>query len=428
MSRAEQRVVITGYSALSAAGHDMEQHWQALIKGESKIGQCKAHDLSTWTNQLAGEISDFDWNRSLPDRKLLKVISKQDVMGLYAAISAANQSGLTPFLADAMQQDISLCDRTAVFVGSPGNKYFQQYDFLNLVAQSQANMQYFAEHLFEEVHPMWLLRILPNNVLAYAGIQLGCKGVNHNFTNHVVGGMQALIEAYWAIQTGQADRALVIAYDMNEPQARLYYEQLGVLSTTQLAPFDKRHDGTVLAEGAAAIVLESEASAKQRQVHPLAELLGGRATTEGNGLFSLSDDGKPLAQLMQKTLTQMGLYNYDINMLVAHGNGNHKSDDSEAKAIEAVYGVKGVPVTAFKSLMGHTLCASGIMDVALATRCLQEKTIPAIINCQEAASQCQQIDLATQSRPLTQSQPMAMVVNRGFAGMNAAVVVKAYSS
>ena len=357
----------------------------------------------------------------------MKVISKQDVMGLYAAIAAANQSGLTAFLADAMQQDVTLCDRTAVFVGSPGNKYFQQYDFLNLVAQSQGDMKHFASHLFEEVHPMWLLRILPNNVLAYAGIQIGCKGVNHNFTNHVVGGVQALTEAYWAIKNGQADRALVIAYDMNEPQARLYYEQLGVLSNSQLAPFDKRHDGTVLAEGAAAIVLESEASAKQRQVEPLAEMLGGRSTTEGNGLFSLSDDGQPLAQLMEKTLAQLGLYHYDINMLVAHGNGNHKSDDSEANAIQAVFGEKGVPVTAFKSLMGHTLCASGVMDVALATRCLQEKTIPAIINLQEAAAQCQQIDLAVESRPLAQSQPIAMVVNRGFAGMNAVVVLKAYA-
>ncbi len=426
MSQAEN-VYITGISALSAAGHDIDAHWKSIQAGVSKIGKSQAHDLSSWDSQWAGEITDFDWNRALPDRKLMKAISKQDVMGLYAAIGAAEQSGLREFLANGMGGDISVCDRTGVFVGSPGNKYFQQYDFLPLVSDAKEDMQYFAKHLFEQVHPMWLLRILPNNVLAYTGIQLGCKGINHNFTNHVVGGMQALIEAYWAIRTGQADRVLVVAYDIaTEPQSRFYYEQLGVLTASQLAPFDKRHDGTVLAEGAAAIVLESAASVEQRQVKPIAEMLGGMAMTEGSGLFSLNDDGKPLAAVMQKALAHARMHAQDMNMLVAHGNGNPKSDDSEAQAIEAVFGSKGVPVTAFKSLMGHSLCASGLLDVTLAIRSLQEKQIPSIIHCEQPAASCAQLDLVTAARSLQGQLPTAMILNRGFASMNAAVVIRAY--
>jgi 3-oxoacyl-[acyl-carrier-protein] synthase-1 len=148
-------------------------------------------------------------------------------------------------------------EQTAVFVGSPGNKYLQQYDFLPLLAKTH-NMQQFAQQLFETVHPMWLLRILPNNVLAYTGITYEFKGANHNITNHAVGGTQALLEAYHAIRSGQAERAVVVAYDMAiEPQALFYYEQLGVLSNQHLKPFDEAHDGTILAEGAAALVLES---------------------------------------------------------------------------------------------------------------------------------------------------------------------------
>ena len=194
MSQAQQ-VFISGYAALSAGGHNVEHHWQSLLQGCSKIAPSTSPSLQAFEHTLSGEIQDFNWSHALPDRKLQKVISRQDVMGLYAAIQAAEHSGLTSFLAQAMQNDIEACDRTAVFVGSPGNKYCQQYDFIPLVAEAKKDMQYFAQHLFEQVHPTWLLRILPNNVLAYAGIQLGCKGVNHNFTNHVVGGMQALIEA-----------------------------------------------------------------------------------------------------------------------------------------------------------------------------------------------------------------------------------------
>ena len=70
-----------------------------------------------------------------------------------------------------------------------------------------------------------------------------------------------LLEAYHAIRSGQVDRAVVVAYDMGvEPQALFYYEKLGVISERHLKPFDEEHDGTILAEGAAALVLESEAS------------------------------------------------------------------------------------------------------------------------------------------------------------------------
>ncbi len=418
-------VYITGYSALSAGGHDVDAHWSALMAGESKIANSQEYQLEGWTNQLAGEIRDFNWNRALPDRKLMKVISKQDVMGLYAAFQAADHCGLTDFLKSATEQDIELCDRTGVFVGSPGNKYFQQYDFLSLVGQAQGDMKHFANHLFESVHPMWLLRILPNNVLAYTGIQLNCKGINHNITNHAVGGMQALIEAYWAIETGQADRVIIVAYDIGtEPQARFYYEQLGVLSEKGIAPFAKHHDGTVLAEGAAAIVLENQASVEARGVKPLAKLLGGLYRTEGAGLFSLQDDGEPLADVMNQALNNLALNHQDLEFVVAHGNGNQKSDTSEARALALSFGEKNIPVTAYKWLMGHSLTAAGLLDVVLTVKALQEKTIPAV-HQHELATSCQSIDLVSQSRDIQEKNTKAMIINRGFASMNAVAIIEA---
>ena len=417
-------VYITGYSALSAAGHDVDSHWSALLSGETKIANSQEYALEGWTNQLAGEVRDFNWNRALPDRKLMKVISRQDIMGLYAAFQAADHSGLTDFLKSATENDLSLCDRTGVFVGSPGNKYFQQYDFLSLVGQAQGDMKHFATHLFESVHPMWLLRILPNNVLAYTGIQLNCKGVNHNITNHAVGGMQALIEAYWAIQTGQADRVIVVAYDIGtEPQARFYYEQLGVLSENGLNPFARHHDGTVLAEGAAAIVLENQASVEARGVKPLAKLIGGLYRTEGAGLFSLQDDGEPLSEILSEALEKSSLIQKDFSFIVAHGNGNQKSDSSEAQAILKTFGPQGIPVTAFKWLMGHSLTASGLLDVVLAVKALQEKTIPAV-HSHDLASSCQGIDLVNQQREIHEKAAKAMIINRGFASMNAVTLIE----
>lgn len=420
----QDRVFITGLSALTSCGATADDTWAAITAGQNGLSELNHWDISSWTHRMAGEIKNFQPAKMLPDRKLLKVISRQDVMGIYAATQAVEQSQIMSYR-DTLDNAEQFNDETGVYVGSPGNKYDQQYDFLPLLSKTGGDMQAFAKQLFSEVHPMWLLRILPNNVLAYTGITYGFKGTNQNVTNHGASGMQALIEAYYAIKTGQASRAVVVAYDVpTEPQALFYYEKLGVLSTNNLKPFDNGHDGTILAEGAAAIVLESEASVRARGGKCYAEMAGGLTTTEATGLFSVEADGEPLSSLMTQLLQQQGLTAADINLLVAHGNGNEASDNSEAQAIRDVFGDHNVPVTAFKGAIGHTVCASGLVDTVLSTFALRDKIIPGISNFETIAPACEGLDISSNARDFTVTAPTAMIINRGYAGINAAVVIK----
>jgi len=304
------RVFITGRSALTASGATADETWSAVMAGQSGIAAIEEWDISEWACHLGGELKNFQAAKMLPDRKLIKVISRQDVMGIHAAVKAVEHSGMIAYR-DGLACADDFNEQTAVYVGSPGNKYFQQYDFLPLLAKTDGNMQAFAEQLFNEVHPMWLLRILPNNVLAYTGITYGFKGANHNITNHAVGGTQAILEAYHAIRTGQADRAVVVAYDSGvEPQAMFYYDQLGVLSERHLKPFDQEHDGTLLADGAAALVLESEASARARNATCYGELLGGLTASEGKGLFSIEAEGEQLTSLLDSELYSYRFFDF----------------------------------------------------------------------------------------------------------------------
>lgn len=418
------RVFITGRSALTAAGATADATWDAILQGKNGIAEITQWDLSQWSHRLGGELKEFNPAKMLPDRKLMKVISRQDVMGINAAVQAIEHSEMIAYR-DSLANPASFNEQTAVFVGSPGNKYFQQYDFLPLLAKTQGNMQQFAQHLFETVHPMWLLRILPNNVLAYTGITYEFKGPNHNITNHAAGGTQTLLEAYHAISSGQAERAVVVAYDMAvEPQALFYYEQLGVLSSQHLKPFDEAHDGTILAEGAAALVLESEASMRSRSAKCYGEIIGGLSTTEAEGLFSLDTSGLQLAELIQRTLDVVELNTKDIGCIVAHGNGNSKSDYSESQAIQNVFAQQQVPVTAFKWSMGHTICASGLIDTVMTTYALSSRCVPGIANLQNIAPSCTGLSVSADHQSLTRG-PYALTINRGFASMNACLVIKA---
>lgn len=419
------RVFITGLSALTASGATADETWASILAGTQAIDEIKQWDLSTWSHRLGGEIKDYKPAAMLPDRKLMKVISRQDVFGINAAMQAVEHSQLLKYR-DTLDSAESYNENTAVFVGSPGNKYYQQYDFLPLIAKTGGDMQEFAKELFNEVHPTWLLRILPNNVLAYTGITYGFKGVNHNIANHAVGGMQAIIEAYHAIKNGQAARAVVVAYDVGtEPQALFYYEKLNVISTNDLKPFDQAHDGTILAEGAAALVLESEASARERGAVCYAEIITGATATEAAGLFSIQSDGDNLACLMRDTLAKENVSASDVGLLVAHGNGNEKSDSSEAQAIQSVFGDYRVPVTAFKWSMGHTLCASGVLDTVLASFALQSACVPGIANLNQLAPECAILNAQTQTQQIMDNKPYALLINRGFGSMNACLVMKA---
>lgn len=418
------RVFITGMGALNAAGNTADATWNSVLAGEQGLAEIKQWDLSTWPARLGGEIKSYEPAKLLPDRKLLKVISRQDVLGINAAMQAVVNSKLIDYRNTLSSAD-EFNERTAVFVGSPGNKYYQQYDFLPLIAKSKGDMHAFATNLSSEVHPMWLLRILPNNVLAYTGITYGFKGVNQNIANHAVSGTQAMLEAYRAIQSGQADRAVVVGYDVGtEPQALFYYDKLGVLSSSDLKPFDSRHDGTILAEGAAAIVLESEASANARGALRYAEVVAGATETEASGLFSIEESGEKLACMLAKTLANQHIKTGDVGLVVAHGNGNPKSDVSEAKAIKAVFGDYDVPVTAFKWAMGHTLCASGILDTILLTYGLRQQCVPGIANLTSPSPHCPSLNVSSTIRPVDNDKSYAMMINRGFSSMNACMVLK----
>lgn len=426
MKRTQQRVFITGLGAITSTGAHVEAIWESLLKGEQGLREVSLWNLSSWPCRLGGEIQGYNPASMLPDRKLIKVISRPDVLGIAAGVQAMAHSQLPAYCAQLSEAEkIQFADSSAIFVGSPGNKFFQQYDFLPLIAKTQGQMPAFAEHLFSEVHPMWLLRILPNNVLAYLGITYGFKGINHNVTNHAVSGMQALIEAHRAIASGQASRAIVVGYDVGtDPQAMHYYDQLGLLSQHDLRPFDKQHDGTVLAEGGCALILESEAALQARSGTALAEVLGGATATESMGLFAIDHNGIPLQQVLNQALNHAQVATDEVGMVIAHGNGSHQSDVTEAKAIAQVFQANAVPVTAFKWSMGHTLCASGVLDAVLGVQAMRARCIPGIANLKQVAAACDSINISAEARSMAEDKRCTVVINRGFAGMNACMVLR----
>ncbi len=419
------RIVITGNSAICGAGHDPSTIVDALLEGYSALAPITAWDAQTWQGKLAAEVKDYNGGKLLGDRKLLKLVRRSDVFGIYAGTQAIEQAGLPAWretLGEAAANDYA--DQTGCYVGSGGGAFEVNYDFFPLMAETEGSLSKFGQELSNMVNPMWLLRSLPNNVLCHVSIRNQLKGPNGCITNHTTSGVLAVIESAWALREGDAQRVVAIGHDAPiEPQTLLYLDKVGLISKDLLRPYDERHDGCLLGEGAASLVLETEASARERGATVLGEYLGGGDASEGEGIFDVREDGDGLSRAIECALADAGLNPADVGMIVAHANGTQGSDDSEAAALLRVFGTDMPPVTGFKWSIGHLFAASGAIDVALGLEACRRNVVPGIATLDQRASSCVGLNLSKQNRPARSD--VVLVLCRGFAGTNAAVLLRA---
>jgi len=415
------RVVITGYGCLTASGGDAEATWKAVLAGESGIRQAETWDSSGWPYRLAGEIKNYSPRELVADRKLLKFITRQDVIGLNAVTQAVAHSGIIEHR-DGLADPTSFNDRTGVFVGSPATKYRSQHDYLPSLADAGGAPREFGARAMEDVHPMWLLRALPNNVLAYAGIQYGFKGANANVTAHGISGSQAIAEACRYLRDGAIDRAIVVGYDSaSELEALPYYASVGLLSSRGLRPFDRRRDGTLLGEGAGALFLETRDDAERRGAKIYGEVLGSSVVSEAEGVLSVREDGEGVRRAIRLALEDSQKSPDEIGMISAHANGTRLSDSSEARAFVDIFGASSIPVTGFKWSLGHTIAASGVIESILTLLCLADGRIPGIPTLEELSPDCEGVSAsAAEQKPRSS---VGIVVSRAFAGLNSCIVL-----
>ena len=409
------RIVFTGHGAVCAAGATVEQIWDALQAGRSALAPLRRYDIHDWPARLAGEVTVVDERGLVADRKLHKMVWRTDLLGLYAAGQAIAHACLPA------ERDAAYNDRTGVFVGSGGGSYQINHVFFPVLTTAAGSLPVFGREFSASVKPMWLLRTLPNNVVCHVGIRHGFKGPNACITNHCVGGVMAVAEAAATIRQGDADRALAAGHDNPlDPETIFHYHELGLLDPAAIRPFDRDRQGTILGEGAAAVLLETAADARARGATILGEFLGAGCVTEASGIVDVRPDGDGLVRAVQLALAEAGLQPRDVGCIIAHGNGTRASDASEAAAIHRLFGADTPPVTAFKWAFGHTLAAAGILDLVLALHALRHRRLPGL-----ATLRVPEFPLPVTTAEQTPRAPVALLLCRGFGGMNTALLVRA---
>ncbi|MEE8099809.1 MAG: beta-ketoacyl-[acyl-carrier-protein] synthase family protein [Hyphomicrobium sp.] len=401
-----RRVVVTGTGVISAIGLSVDDFWNSMKASKCGVSELGGFPLEDLKILIAAQIKDFDPKARLKHFKRDKLIVHADRYSWFAAAAAdeaVKQSGLEFPIADPY--------RSACIVGSGAG---------GLVTFENSYRSLFIEGK-RATHPLTLLRIIGSSASAHVGIEFGVKGPTFATCSACSTATHAFGVARDYIRHGIVDVAIAGASEsvINYGTMKAW-QALHVLSPEGCFPFAKKRNGTVLAEGAGILVMESLEHAKERGAKILAELVGYGMSSDAKDMVNPDIEGP--REAMRQALDEAGLAPSDIEYLSAHGTATTINDVNETRAIKAVYGnhAKSLAISSTKSMHGHPLGAGGGLEAVVCIRAIDEGWVPPTIGLDEADPECDLDYIPNVGRDLKVNY--AMSNSFAFGGLNAVVV------
>jgi 3-oxoacyl-[acyl-carrier-protein] synthase II len=404
-----ERVVITGFGAVTPAGNDRETTWRNLIAGNSAVGPITAFDASDLAVRIAAEVRGFDPARYL-DRKRLRRTARFSQL----AIAAAREA-----VADA-KLDIGDGADTGVVI----NAAVAGFDTVEAAARRLAAADGAA------LSPYMVPSSLANMPACEVSIDLGIHGPVHAGAFACASGSEALLRARQIILAGEAE--VVIAGGTDAGITPVMFGGLipsGALSRRNddpagaCRPFDAQRDGFVYGEGAVIAVVESAAHAARRGATPYAELKAGALTADAFHVTAPEPEGRYAAEAIRLAIRRAGITAADVDYVCAHATGTRAGDRAETLAIRQALGSAAdrVAVSSPKSMTGHLIGAAGALSAMVSALAIRDGVVPPTINLKTPDPEC---DLDYVPNVARQMPVRTAIMNTfGFGGQNCVIVL-----
>jgi 3-oxoacyl-[acyl-carrier-protein] synthase II len=395
----------------------VEEFWARLVAGQSGIGRITLFDTNSLPVRIGGEVKNLNRDGLLGefpeannerDRKIW--------LGLDAAASALVDSRLPH---DDFQGAL-------LSVGVSLETFFLE-DVTRAVADPSAPWDLARQILNHG--PCRRLQTPLDRLTQILGDHFGLNHGRYTNCSACAAGAQVIGESFRRLRDGTAAVALAGATDSTlNPLAFGGFSLLQILSTENdhperaCRPFDGTRQGTVLAEGAAFVVMETLEHAQGRGARIYAEILGYGSSLDAYRVTDPEPNGRGAALSMAKAVADAGLTPADIDCVNAHGTGTPKNDIAETRAIKHALGARAqaIPVTANKSMTGHMIATSGALEAIASALTLHTGKVPPTINLTTPDPQC---DLDYVTGGCEDFAGRTVLSNSfGFGGQNASLV------
>jgi 3-oxoacyl-(acyl-carrier-protein) synthase len=196
------------------------------------------------------------------------------------------------------------------------------------------------------------------------------------------------------------------------------FMSLGAVSRTITRPYDELRDGMLLGEGAGVLLLSLESSH-----NTLGRLLAARESCDAAHITAPDLSGEQLSALIIDTLREAGIAPKDIGGIIGHGTGTLYNDQSEIAAISKVFGCEAAapPLVSIKGNIGHTLAASGVLQIVYGLSFLQRALLPPQAGLRKPAADAEAFVSPKAQKLRT---PCLLSLNVGFGGLNSALLLE----
>ena len=414
-SNYETRVVVTGMGAITCLGNSVEEFWTGLKNSQSGIRRISLVSPDGFPCKVSGEIQDFDTNDYM-DRKEARRMARFSQFAVAAAHQAVKDSGL-----DFDKEDL---DRIGVLIGS-GSGGLPETD-------QQAEIR--VKRGVGRMSPYYIPMMLVNMASANISHTFNLTGYTNTCVTACAAGTQSIGEAAEVIRRGAADVIVTGGTEAGICEIGMGgFSTMRALSTWDgdpakaSRPFDAGRDGFAPAEGSGILILESLDHAKARGAHIYAEIAGWGVSSDAYHLVQPHPEGSGAAKAITRALENANVELDEIDYINAHGTSTPINDASETKAIKRVFGERAydIPISSTKSMVGHSLGASGSMEAIACINSINDSILHPTINQEESDPEC---DLDYIPNVAREAEVNITLSNSfGFGGQNACLVIKKFA-
>ena len=411
-------VVVTGLGMVSALGLNRNACFEVLKKGRSGVAAAAPEIRALFPDALSASLpSGFD---ALVERSEAG-LDRATRIGLVAAREALADAGF-----EATDEER---DRIGIYVGVGMGGTCT----LNEIYAKFFGRTFKAEGGDPTVtHPLSVPRTMANSTASWISINNGFRGPTHTYSVACSSSAVAIGEAYRAIKHGYADAILVVGTEaMLVPGAYVAWNMMRVMAApdkenpaASCKPFSKGRSGFVLGEGGAALLLESESSARRRGRKGYGKIVGYCCTSDATHITTPSREGQMAAMRLALDDAQRPIE--EIGYINAHGTATQVGDVIETESIKGVFGAHAtkIAVSSTKALHGHLIGGAGAMEFAISLLALKTGTIPPTANLTESDPECDLDYVPIEAR---NGQKLHAIMSNSFAfgGTNACLVAAA---